>query len=160
MSNGLSSKILNKTSLGVVTTWLVNSVCKISWKSVENWLINPRISLILVDEFIVNLTIVYVIITIFTFSTLVLHIIPFFHLYLFYILVYSATNDLDLWLLSHNYLQNRISIEKSCGKVVLHIFLVPLVIFFQNSWWRPFWIWPRYNPYPALYHSLCPPGGG
>ena len=35
-----------------------NSVCKISWKLVENWLRNPRNSIILVAEFIVNLTIV------------------------------------------------------------------------------------------------------
>ena len=34
-----------------------NSVCKISWKLVENWLRNPRNSLILVDEFNVNLSI-------------------------------------------------------------------------------------------------------
>ena len=35
-----------------------NSVCEISWNLVENWLRNPRNSIILVDEFNVNLTIV------------------------------------------------------------------------------------------------------
>ena len=35
-----------------------NSVSKISWLLIENWLRNPRNSLILVDEFNVNLTIV------------------------------------------------------------------------------------------------------
>ena len=34
-----------------------NSVYKISWQLVENWLRNPRNSIILVDEFNVNLTI-------------------------------------------------------------------------------------------------------
>ena len=44
----------------VVTTWIKNSVCKISWKLVENWLRNPRKSIILVDEFNVSLTIVII----------------------------------------------------------------------------------------------------
>ena len=57
MSNGLTFKILREISR-VVTTWMENSVCKISWKLVENWLRNPRKSIILVDEFNVNLTIV------------------------------------------------------------------------------------------------------
>ena len=35
-----------------------NSVCKISWQLVVNWLRNPRNSFILVDVFNVNLTIV------------------------------------------------------------------------------------------------------
>ena len=34
-----------------------NSVCEISWNLVEDWLRNPRNSIILVDEFNVNLTI-------------------------------------------------------------------------------------------------------
>ena len=40
--------------------WMENSVFKIEWKLVENWMRNPRNSIILVDEFIVNLTRLYV----------------------------------------------------------------------------------------------------
>ena len=61
MSNSLTSDILTKTFQGeifrVVTTWMENCVCKISWKLVDNWLRNPRNSSILVNEFNVNLTI-------------------------------------------------------------------------------------------------------
>ena len=56
MSIGLTSKILIK----ILRDWMGNSVCKISWKSVENCLRNQRNSIILVDEFNVNLTIVSV----------------------------------------------------------------------------------------------------
>ena len=60
MSNGLISKILIKIEIfRVVTTWMGNSLCKISWKLDENWLRNQRNSIILVDEFNVDLTIVY-----------------------------------------------------------------------------------------------------
>ena len=60
MSNGLTSKILIKTSRSLQGSYDMdeNSVCKISWELVENWLRNPRNSIILVDKFNVYLTIV------------------------------------------------------------------------------------------------------
>ena len=43
-------------SMTECTTSMENTVCKISLKSVENWLSNPQNLLTLVDEFNVNLT--------------------------------------------------------------------------------------------------------
>ena len=57
MSNGLTSSF--RSNFRVVTTWIENSVCEIAWQLVENWLRNPRNSIILVDEFYVNLTKVF-----------------------------------------------------------------------------------------------------
>ena len=56
MSNGLTSTILIET-VSVDTTWMENSVCKITFKLVENCLRIPRNVFILVYEFNVNLTI-------------------------------------------------------------------------------------------------------
>ena len=56
-----------------------NSVCEISWNLVENWLRNPRNSIILVDEFNVNLTIVLVFIII----CVIIRRVPFHHTWLY-----------------------------------------------------------------------------
>ena len=50
-------KLLKNFAKLRVVTWMEKSVCKISWKLVENWLRNPRNSLRLVVNFKGNLTI-------------------------------------------------------------------------------------------------------
>ena len=60
MSNGPSSVLPVGPYIRVFVTWIENSVCKISWQLVKNWLRNPRNSFTMVDEFNVNLIIILV----------------------------------------------------------------------------------------------------